>query len=105
MSRIGVHIRCFLATCLHDIPTIFVVQSDQTLSSIIGGFATYLVAMTSELAKSLSDNPDKNDIVDDIPMGRYGLFICFTSLVGIMSMLPLVKVICPPLSQSSAIFI
>jgi hypothetical protein len=53
--------------------------------------------MTSDLAKSLSENPDKEDIVEDVPMGRYGLLIFLTSMVGIMAMIPMVKVIYPPL--------
>jgi hypothetical protein len=53
--------------------------------------------MTSDLAKSLSENPDKEDIIEDVPMGRYGLLIFFTAMVGIMAMIPMVKVIYPPL--------
>jgi type IV secretory pathway VirB3-like protein len=53
--------------------------------------------MTSDLAKSLSDNPDKEDIIEDVPMGRYGLLIFFTAMLGIMAMIPMIKVIYPPL--------
>ncbi|WVZ97554.1 hypothetical protein U9M48_043080, partial [Paspalum notatum var. saurae] len=57
------------------------------------GFATYIIAMTSELAKSLSDDPsDSTDIVEYVPMGRYGFFIFFTGLAGVMSMIPLVQI-------------
>jgi hypothetical protein len=48
--------------------------------------------MTSDLAKSLSESPDKEDVVEDVPMGRYGLLIFFASTLGIMAMIPMVKV-------------
>ncbi|AQK93311.1 putative metal-nicotianamine transporter YSL7 [Zea mays] len=60
--------------------------------AVASGFATYLVAMTSDLAKSLSESPDKEDVVEDVPMGRYGLLIFFASTLGIMAMIPMVKV-------------
>jgi len=43
------------------------------------------------VAKSLSDNPDKRDIVD-VTVGQYGFFLVTVGMVAIMATLPLVQV-------------
>ncbi|KAL6864827.1 hypothetical protein ACP4OV_015978 [Aristida adscensionis] len=60
--------------------------------ALSGGLATYIISMSSAVAKSLSDNPDPRDIVDDIPIGDYMLYLFITGLVGIVSVLPLMEV-------------
>nr|CAB3461891.1 unnamed protein product [Digitaria exilis] len=60
--------------------------------ALSSGLATYTIAMTSAVAKALSPNPDERDILYDLTMGKYGVFLLITGLVGITSMLPLVKI-------------
>ncbi|XP_004962522.1 probable metal-nicotianamine transporter YSL3 [Setaria italica] len=60
--------------------------------ALSSGLATYVISMTSKVAKALSDNPDQRDIVDDLTMGRYGLFLVVAGLVAVMSMVPLVQI-------------
>ncbi|CAM0957268.1 unnamed protein product [Alopecurus aequalis] len=58
-----------------------------------GGFANYVIGMTPVVAKSLGvDNPDPRDVVDYIPTGRWMLFLFVISMVGIMTSVPLNKV-------------
>ncbi|CAM0957280.1 unnamed protein product [Alopecurus aequalis] len=52
--------------------------------ALTGGFALYIVAMTSVVAKTLGENPDPRDIVDNFPTGQWMLFLF---LIGIMSVL------------------
>jgi hypothetical protein len=62
--------------------------------SFLGGFANYVVGMTSLVAKSLGvENPDPRDVVDNFPTGRWMLFLFVISMVGIMTSVPLNKVI------------
>jgi ABC-type spermidine/putrescine transport system permease subunit II len=49
--------------------------------------------MNAQVAKSLRDDPDKSDIIDRIPTGKYALFLFLTGLVAITLMLPLAQVI------------
>ncbi|KAM0840399.1 hypothetical protein ACQ4PT_059686 [Festuca glaucescens] len=61
--------------------------------AISGGFANYVVGMTSLVAKSLGvENPDPRDVVDNFPTGRWMLFLFVISMVGIMTSVPLNKV-------------
>ncbi|CAN6347420.1 unnamed protein product [Urochloa humidicola] len=60
--------------------------------AISGGLPNYIIAMNSQVAKSLSDHPDEADIVDNVPTGKYVLFLFLTGLVAITSMLPLLQV-------------
>ncbi|KAL6619509.1 hypothetical protein ACP70R_034648 [Stipagrostis hirtigluma subsp. patula] len=59
--------------------------------ALTGGFATNIVAMNSEVAKTLVDNPDPRDIVDHISIGQYILYLSLTGLAGIMLVIPLMK--------------
>ncbi|RLM99290.1 putative metal-nicotianamine transporter YSL3 [Panicum miliaceum] len=43
-------------------------------------------------AKSLSNHPDEEDIIDRVPTGKYALFLFLTGLVAVTSMLPLMQV-------------
>ena len=56
-----------------------------------GGFGNYFVGLFTVVAKSLSDNPDKRDIVD-VTVGQYGFFLVTVGMVAIMATLPLVQV-------------
>ncbi|PAN20657.1 hypothetical protein PAHAL_3G351300 [Panicum hallii] len=51
-------------------------------------------------AKSLSNHPDEEDIIDRVPTGKYALFLFLTGLVAVTSMLPLVQVNYFPLTRS-----
>ncbi|KAL6864828.1 hypothetical protein ACP4OV_015979 [Aristida adscensionis] len=59
--------------------------------SLSGGFATSVMAMTKAVAESLTDNPDPRDIVDDLPLGRYMLFLLLIGLASIFCVLPFKK--------------
>ncbi|KAM0855927.1 hypothetical protein ACQ4PT_049457 [Festuca glaucescens] len=60
--------------------------------AICGGFANYVVGMTSVVAKSLGvENPNPRDVVDNMPTGRWMLFLFVISMVGIMTSVPLNK--------------
>ncbi|KAJ1262256.1 hypothetical protein BS78_09G092800 [Paspalum vaginatum] len=59
--------------------------------AISGGLPNYIIAMNSQVAKSLVDNPDKTDIIDNIPTGEYALFLFLTGLLAITLMLPLMQ--------------
>ncbi|XBI85029.1 hypothetical protein VPH35_093231 [Triticum aestivum] len=61
-------------------------------TSICGGFANYIVGMTSGVAKSLGENPDPRDIVDHIPTGRWMLFLFLIGMVGVTASVPLNQV-------------
>ncbi|CAL5094045.1 unnamed protein product [Urochloa decumbens] len=60
--------------------------------AISGGLPNYIIAMNSQVAKSLSDHPDEADIIDHVPTGKYVLFLFLTGLLAIASMLPLMQV-------------
>nr|CAB3465679.1 unnamed protein product [Digitaria exilis] len=49
------------------------------------------VNMAISVAKSLSNHPDKADIIEHVPIGKYALFLFLTGLVAITSMLPLLQ--------------
>jgi hypothetical protein len=57
--------------------------------------------MNAQVAKSLRDDPDKADIIDRIPTGKYALFLLLTGLVAITLMLPLAQVIYFPFTKYS----
>ncbi|XP_039803748.1 probable metal-nicotianamine transporter YSL3 [Panicum virgatum] len=58
--------------------------------SLSCGFGNYFVGLFTVVAKSLSDNPDKRDIVD-VTVGQYGFFLVTVGMVAIMATLPLVQ--------------
>lgn len=64
---------------------------------LLGGFATYIISMTSVVAKSLTDDPDPREIVDHVPIGQWMLFIFLVCTVGILSIQPFKEVILLPL--------
>ncbi|KAJ1262255.1 hypothetical protein BS78_09G092800 [Paspalum vaginatum] len=72
--------------------------------AISGGLPNYIIAMNSQVAKSLVDNPDKTDIIDNIPTGEYALFLFLTGLLAITLMLPLMQVIYHKLTGSYYFF-
>ena len=79
-------------------------EFDQVLDSIlyIGGLPNYIIAMNAQVAKSLRDDPDKADIIDRIPTGKYTLFLFLTGLVAITLMIPLAQVIYLPFTKNTA---
>ena len=61
--------------------------------SFVGGFALYIVAMTSVVAKSLGDeNPDPRDIVDNFPTGQWMLFLFLIGIMSVLTSVPLNQV-------------
>ncbi|KAF8659494.1 hypothetical protein HU200_058436 [Digitaria exilis] len=82
--------------------TIFLQSSVMTCvnMAISGGLPNYIIAMNSQVAKSLSSHPDKADIIEHVPIGKYALFLFLTGLVAVTSMLPLLQVIYFPLTRS-----
>jgi cytosine/uracil/thiamine/allantoin permease len=64
------------------------------LFSFIGGFALYIIAMTSTVAKALGEtNPDPRDIVDNFPAGQWMLFLLLIGLMSVLTSVPLNQVI------------
>ena len=62
--------------------------------SFLGGFANYVIGMTSVVAESHGvEHPDPRDVVDYIPTGRWMLFLFVIGMVGVMTSVPLNKVI------------
>ncbi|KAG2620300.1 hypothetical protein PVAP13_3NG168294 [Panicum virgatum] len=59
--------------------------------AISGGLPNYIIAMNSHVAKSLSNHPDDEDIIDRVPTGKYALFLFVTGLVAVTSILPLMQ--------------
>ena len=59
---------------------------------LVGGFALYIVAMTSVVAKSLGENPEPIDIVDNFPMGQWMLFLFLIGLMSVLTSVPLNQV-------------
>uniref|UniRef100_A0ACD5U6Y2 Uncharacterized protein n=1 Tax=Avena sativa TaxID=4498 RepID=A0ACD5U6Y2_AVESA len=61
--------------------------------ALTGGFALYIVAMTSVVAKSLGDeNPDPIDIVDNFPTGQWMLFLFLIGIMSVLTSVPLNQV-------------
>ncbi|KAM0868274.1 hypothetical protein ACQ4PT_041402 [Festuca glaucescens] len=61
--------------------------------ALTGGFALYIVAMTSTVAKSLGEtNPDPRDIVDNFPTGQWMLFLLLIGLMSVLTSVPLNQV-------------
>ncbi|KAL5230202.1 hypothetical protein ABZP36_028978 [Zizania latifolia] len=56
--------------------------------AITGGFATTMIGMSSIVAKTLTDDPDPRDIVDNIPTGKWMLYLILTGMTGILSNIP-----------------
>ena len=90
MSRISVS-SVLSDFILHCISIIFALGIDRVSSFHPGGFGNYFVGLFTVVAKSLSDNPDKRDIVD-VTVGQYGFFLVTVGMVAIMATLPLVQV-------------
>jgi len=64
----------------------------QVFAFLLGGLPNYIIAMNSHVAKSLSNHPDDEDIIDRVPTGKYALFLFVTGLVAVTSILPLMQV-------------
>ncbi|KAF6983137.1 hypothetical protein CFC21_001412 [Triticum aestivum] len=56
--------------------------------AITGGCALYIVSMTSVVAKSLGEESDPRDIVDNFPTGRWMLFLLLIGLMSIFISVP-----------------
>ncbi|KAG8085027.1 hypothetical protein GUJ93_ZPchr0010g7518 [Zizania palustris] len=56
--------------------------------AITGGFATTMIGMSSIVAKTLTDDPDPTDIVDNITTGKWMLYLILTGMTGILSNIP-----------------
>ena len=67
-------------------------EFDQVFAFVPGGLPNYIIAMNSHVAKSLSNHPDDEDIIDRVPTGKYALFLFVTGLVAVTSILPLMQV-------------
>jgi hypothetical protein len=48
--------------------------------------------MTSPVAKSLGENPDPRDIVDNFPTGSWMLFLLLIGLMSVLTSVPLNQV-------------
>jgi len=55
---------------------------------LLGGCALYIVSMTSVVAKSLGEESDPRDIVDNFPTGRWMLFLLLIGLMSIFISVP-----------------
>ncbi|XP_051183380.1 probable metal-nicotianamine transporter YSL3 [Lolium perenne] len=61
--------------------------------ALTGGFALYIIAMTSTVAKALGEtNPDPRDIVDNFPAGQWMLFLLLIGLMSVLTSVPLNQV-------------
>uniref|UniRef100_A0A0D9WED9 Uncharacterized protein n=1 Tax=Leersia perrieri TaxID=77586 RepID=A0A0D9WED9_9ORYZ len=56
--------------------------------ALTGGFATYIIGMTSTVAKTLVDDLDPREIVEHVPTGQWMLFLFLIGLMGILSIIP-----------------
>ncbi|KAL5203431.1 hypothetical protein ABZP36_014383 [Zizania latifolia] len=63
-----------------------------TTIAVTGGFATYIIGMTSTVAKTLVDEVDPREIVEQVPTGQWMFFLLLTGLMGILSILPFKEV-------------
>ncbi|XP_039841057.1 probable metal-nicotianamine transporter YSL3 [Panicum virgatum] len=92
-SLVGLMRRCGIAPApFTRQENIFLQTSTMTCIniSLSCGFGNYFVGLFTVVAKSLSDNPDKRDIVD-VTVGQYGFFLLTVGMVAIMATLPLVQ--------------
>ncbi|TVU18554.1 hypothetical protein EJB05_34660 [Eragrostis curvula] len=56
--------------------------------ALTGGFATCTAGMSSIVAKTLVDNPNKSDIVENVDTGRYMLFLLLIGLAAVFVIIP-----------------
>ncbi|KAG8067594.1 hypothetical protein GUJ93_ZPchr0005g15256 [Zizania palustris] len=63
-----------------------------TTIAVTGGFATYIIGMTSTVAKTLVDEVDPREIVEQVPTGQWMFFLILNGLMGILSILPFKEV-------------
>ncbi|XP_062179393.1 probable metal-nicotianamine transporter YSL3 [Phragmites australis] len=60
--------------------------------ALTGGFATYIIGMTTAVAKSLVDNPDQKDIIEDLPTVKYTLFLFLIGFASILCIVPFTQI-------------
>uniref|UniRef100_J3M5B7 Uncharacterized protein n=1 Tax=Oryza brachyantha TaxID=4533 RepID=J3M5B7_ORYBR len=60
--------------------------------TVTGGFATSLIGMTSIVAKTLSDDPDPRDVVDNVPTTKWILYFFLIGLAGVFANIPFTQV-------------
>ncbi|TVU18555.1 hypothetical protein EJB05_34661 [Eragrostis curvula] len=60
--------------------------------ALVGGMATCATGMSSIVAKTLVDHPNKTDIVDNIAIGKYMIFLLLTGLAGVFLIVPMMQI-------------
>jgi hypothetical protein len=62
---------------------------------LLGGFATCTIGMSSTVAKTLVDRPNKADVVDNVDTGKFMLFLLIIGVPSVLVLVPIKKVVLP----------